>query len=511
MKKLLLSLILITNLVRVGGAQSLTPDQLETITQKHVRKSYDDLFNFLSLPNNAHIDAHIPPNVDWLKQAFAQRGFSVEVLPTKGGNPLVFAEHKADVIPKGPLKTLLFYMHFDGQPVNAADWQQESPYKPVLKKKVAGGSQWEAIDWSMLQSKYDPDWRIFGRSSSDDKGPIVMLLSALTAMQSEKIPFRYNIKVILDSEEEIGSPYLADAVLTYKSKLASDFMMIMDGGRHLSNQPTLVYGCRGIATVTLTTYGPRGAQHSGHYGNYAPNPALRMAQLLGSMKDEDGRVTIPGYYDGVKIDDAAAKILAAVPDDPAEIQQKLGFAAPDKVGRNYQEALQYPSLNIRGLSSANVGKQAGTVIPDKAVAELDLRLVPESDPERLKSLIRQHIEQKGYYVIDHEPTEAERAQHPKLVQMKSGEAAMLPFRTGFGGVEDKWLTHAMQRAFGREPIKIRMTGGSVPIVPFLRTLNMPAIHVPMVNLDNNQHAANENLRLGNYVEGVKTWLAIFTE
>ena len=236
-----------------------------------------------------------------------------------------------------------------------------------------------------------------------------------------------------------------------------------------------------------------------------------MAQLLGSMKDEDGRVTIRGYYDGVTIDEAAAKILAAVPDDPAEIQQKLGFAAPDKVGRNYQEALQYPSLNIRGLSSANVGKQAGTVIPDKAIAELDLRLVPESDPERLKALIRQHIEQRGYQVIDHEPTEAERAQYPKLIQMKSGEAAMLPFRTDFGGIEDKWLTHAMQRAFGRDPIKIRMTGGSVPIVPFLRTLNIPAIHVPMVNLDNNQHAANENLRLGNYVEGVKTWLAIFTE
>lgn len=489
--------------------QSLTTTQLDALTQKHLRDSYRDLYDFLLLPNNAHIDSHIPPNIEWLKQAFSQRGFSTEVLPTNGGHPLFFAERKADIAPTGKLKTLLFYMHFDGQPVNPADWQQESPYKPVLKQRAANG-QWQVLDWDKLQSAYDPEWRIFGRSSSDDKGPIAMLLGALTAMQREKMPFRYNVKVILDSEEEIGSPHLAEAVARFKDKLKADFMMIMDGGRHLSNKPTLVYGCRGIATVTLTTYGPRGAQHSGHYGNYAPNPALRMAQLLATMKDEDGRVIIPGYYDGVRIDESAAKILAAVPDDPADIQAKLGFAAPDKVGRNYQEALQYPSLNIRGLSSANVGKQAGTVIPDKAIAELDLRLVPESDPERLINLIRRHIEQKGYYILDHEPTEADRAKYPKLIQMKS-EISMLPFRTDFGGYEDQWLTHVMTRAFGHEPIKIRMTGGSVPIVPFLRTLNIPAIHVPMVNLDNNQHAANENLRLGNYVEGIKTWLAIFSE
>ena len=262
--------------------------------------------------------------------------------------------------------------------------------------------------------------------------------------------------------------------------------------------------------MTLITYGAKGTQHSGHYGNYAPNPALRLAQLLGTMKDDDGRVTIPGYYDGITIDDAVAKTLAAVPDDPALIGRTIGVTVPDKVGRNYQEALQYPSLNIRGLASANVGQEAGTVIPDKAIAELDLRLVRESNPDRLIRLIRGHIEQKGYHFIDHEPTDTDRLQYPKLIQMKATVSA-LPFRTEFGGAEDQWLTRVMKRAFGREPIKIRTMGGTVPIVPFLRTLNMPAIHVPMVNLDNNQHAANENLRLGNYLEGIKTWLAIFTE
>ncbi|TAE32341.1 MAG: M20/M25/M40 family metallo-hydrolase [Cytophagales bacterium] len=505
------ALLLLSSLIAGATfAQSPNTAQLQAITQKHVRGSYGELYDFLSIPNNAHIAGQMQPNIDWLRRAFEARGFRVSTLSTPS-NPLVLAEKAATVSvgsEKGTPKTLLLYMHFDGQPVVPSQWQQPDPYKPVLKQKGAEGG-WSAMDWTKLQTDSSPDWRIFGRSSSDDKGPIVMLLAALTAMDAEKIPQRYNLKVILDSEEEIGSPHLAATVKANQDKLKADILLVMDGGRHLSNLPTLAYGCRGITTVTLTTFGPRGPQHSGHYGNYAPNPALRMAQLLAGMKDEDGRVTIPGYYDGITIDAKAAQIMAAVPDDPTQIAKTVGFAQPDRVGRNYQESIQYPSLNIRGLQSAYVGQQAGTVIPDRAIAELDLRLVPESDPVRLVSLIRQYVQNKGYTVLDHEPTEAERMQYPKLAQIQTGHE-MLPFRTDIGIPEDVWLTRAMVRAFGREPVKIRIMGGSVPIVPFMRTLNIPAISVPMVNLDNNQHAPNENLRLGNYVEGVTTWLAILT-
>lgn len=486
-----------------------TKAQMDAMTQKHIKNYYGELYDFVSLPSNAHIKDQIQPNLDWLKSAFTKRGFSTEFLPTKG-HPVFFAEQKPAVLPSGALKTLLFYMHFDGQPVEPEKWQQESPYKPVLKKKNAAG-QWEAIDWKQLQTGYDPEWRIFARAVSDDKGPILMLLAALDVMQKEQLKSPYHIKVILDSEEEIGAPHLADMVKTHKDKLKADFLMVMDGGRHLSNEPTLTYGCRGIATITLTTYGPKTPQHSGHYGNYAPNPALRMAQLLASMKDEEGRVTIAGYYDGIQIDENARKILAAVPDNADMIRQKLVFAEPDKVGANYQEALQYPSLNIRGLTCANIGEKANTIVPDEAIAEIDLRLVPESDPARLVSLIKKHIEAKGYIILNRKPTDEERLKYPKIVTLQERESRMLPFRTDFGIYPDRWLTAAMVRSFGKTPIKIRMTGGSVPIVPFLRELNLPAIHVPMVNLDNNQHAANENLRLGNYVEGVQTWIAILTQ
>ncbi len=506
MKKVLASSIFLF-IVVCSFAQ--TPLNLETTVQKHVKNYYGNLYDFMSLPSNAHIKEQIQPNLDWLKKAFEQQGFTTEFLPTTG-HPVFFAEKKSAKPAPGPLKTLLFYMHFDGQPVEPEKWQQESPYKPVLKKKSASG-QWETISWDNLQTGYDPEWRIFARAVSDDKGPILMLLAALDMMQKENVQSPYHLKVILDSEEEIGAPHLAEMVKTHKGKLGADFLMVMDGGRHLSNEPTLTYGCRGIASITLTTYGPKISQHSGHYGNYAPNPALRMAQLLASMKDEDGRVTIPGYYDGITIDASARKILAAVPDDPELIRQKLVFTQPDKVGANYQESLQYPSLNIRGLVSANIGEKANTIVPDEATAEIDIRLVPESSPERLISLVKKHIEGKGYVILNRKPTDAERLKYPKIVTLLEREARMLPFRTDFGIYPDRWLTAVIIRTFGKEPIKIRMTGGSVPIVPFLRELNLPAIHVPMVNSDNNQHAANENLRLGNYVEGIKTWMAILTQ
>ena len=482
---------------------------LEFLTQKHVKNYYNDLFEFVALPSNAHVKAQIQPNLDWLKKAFEKQGFATQQLPTSG-HPVFFAEKKANANAAGPLKTLLFYMHFDGQPVEPEKWQQASPYTPVLKRKNADG-KWEAMDWSNLQTNYDPEWRVFARAVADDKGPILMLLAALDIMQKEKVASPYHLKIVLDSEEEMGAPHLAEAVKRHKDQLAADFLMVMDGGRHLSNEPTLTYGCRGIATVTLTTYGPKTPQHSGHYGNYAPNPALRMAQLLASMKDEDGRVTIAGYYDGITIDESARKILAAVPDDPEMIRQKLIFAQPDKVGSNYQESLQYPSLNVRGLVCANIGEKANTIVPDEAIAEIDLRLVPESDPDKLISLVKKHIESRGYLLLDRKPTDAERLTNAKIATLTENESRMLPFRTDFGIYTDRWLTAAMRRTFNKQPIKIRMTGGSVPIVPFLRELNIPAIHVPMVNMDNNQHAANENLRLGNYVEGIKTWLAILTQ
>jgi acetylornithine deacetylase/succinyl-diaminopimelate desuccinylase-like protein len=484
-------------------AQSKKSIDLDAVTEKHFLSGIGILNDLVSIPNNSNIPAELVPNIEWCEDNFQKRGWEIERLET-AGFPMLLA---VKTVPKAK-KTVLFYFHVDGQPVDKKRWDQEDPYKPVLKKLENG--KWEVIPMETLKESYDADWRIFARSSSDDKGPLAMFLTAWDALIGEgKFP-NYNIKVILDFEEEIGSPNLPAAVVKHKEKLVANMMLIMDGPRHLSNEPTLSFGARGISEITLTVFGPRAAQHSGHYGNYAPNPAFRLSQLLASMKDDEGRVIIPGFYDGINLTETEKEILRQVPDNEADIKSKLGIGSTDKVGTTYQESLQYPSLNIRGLSSGWIGNEARTIVPADATAEIDIRLVPESDPERLFGLVKKHIENQGYHILDRTPTDEERTKYPKLLMWK-GNISYQAFRTPFDSEPGIWLNKAMVRAFGKDPIRKRISGGSLPISPFVDALQFPAVTVVTVNSDNNQHGPNENLRLGNYKEGIKTALAILTQ
>lgn len=478
---------------------------LNKVAAEYARQSFREFSELLSLPNDAHFPQDIEKNVRWCEQAFAKRGFTTQrlITPTL---PLLLAERKV----KQAKKTVLIYIQIDGQPVDATQWQQESPWIPALKEKEASTNKWNIIPYERLYEGFDPDWRIFARSTSDAKGPAMAFLAALDAAHGLNVQPNYNLKVIMDFEEELGSPHLPSAVVKYKNELSADMLIIYDGPRHVSNQPTLSFGARGICEITLTTFGPRVPVHSGNYGNYTPNPAMRLAQLLASMKDDHGRVTIPTYYDGIILSDEEKAILKQVPDNETEIRKFLGIAKADNIGNNFQESLQYPTLNIRGLDALFVGKEARTLIPATATAEIDIRLVPGSDPDRLVGLVKKHIQDQGYYVIDREPTEDERMQHEKIISFQS-HFSYAAFQTSFTSEPGIWLNKAMVRAFGKEPIKIRMMGGSIPISPFVTTLNIPAVSVPTVNADNNQHAENENIRVGNYVDAVKTFLAILIE
>jgi acetylornithine deacetylase/succinyl-diaminopimelate desuccinylase-like protein len=495
-----------------ASAQKSKNSNLDKIAEKFAVASFDEFYELHSLPNDAHFPADIEKNVQWCESAFTKRGFTTQRLNTETV-PLLLAERKV----ANATKTVLIYLQIDGQPVDPSKWEQESPWKPTLKEKDAGlpageaGGKWNALPFEKLKSgTIDRDWRIFVRSASDAKGPAMAFLASLDALNELKAEPNFNMKVIMDFEEELGSPHLPAAVSQYKNELAADRLIIFDGPRHVSNQPTLSFGARGICEITLTVFGPRTPMHSGNYGNYTPNPALRLAQLLASMKDDEGRVTIPGFYDGIVLSEDEKKILAKVPDNENEIKKFLGIASPDKIGSNFQESLQYPTLNIRGLDALYVGEQARTLIPAKAVAEIDIRLVPSSDPKKLIALVKKQVEEKGYYVIDREPTEEERLKYPRIVSFTSS-ISYLAFQTPFDSDCGKWLSKAMHAAFGKEPIKIRTAGGSIPISPFVITLGIPAVAVPTVNADNNQHAENENIRVGNYIDAVKTFLAIMLE
>jgi acetylornithine deacetylase/succinyl-diaminopimelate desuccinylase-like protein len=288
--------------------------------------------------------------------------------------------------------------------------------------------------------------------------------------------------------------------------------VIHDGPMHATNRPTLVFGNRGAAKASIKIYGAKVSLHSGHYGNYAPNPAQRLATLLASMKDDQGRVTVPGYYDHVKLGEAERRIMAAVPDDEAALQKRLGIAKADQVGANYQEAMQYPSLNVRGMASAAVGDKVANIVPDSAVAELDLRTTPDSDAKYLGKLIEAHIEKQGYHLVKGTPTDDDRARYDKLAtfnyQAEGGDAAGTPIDSAVG----QWAYQAMVDAFGvkPEPVRIRMMGGTVPTAEIVEALRVPFAIVPLVNADNNQHASNENMRMGNYVNGIRTIYGLIT-
>lgn len=481
--------------------QSLSPEQIHEAVDARRANAVALYREFLALPNDAVHPADIERLVVWMERAFAARDFETRRIETEG-SPSLFAQR---LVP-GAGKTVLVYLQADGQPVDPVAWDQPDPYTAVLKERDDLG-QWQPLPWDALDEQVDPDWRIFARSAADSKGPMTQFLVAMEILDGLGFTPGYNLKVIIDTEEELGSPHLAAAIERDRDLLAADFLLIFDGPPHASNGPTVTFGARGIATVTLETYGPRVAQHSGHYGNFIPNPVFDMARILASLKDADGRVTIDGYYDGIAFTDAERAMLRAVPDNEQQILADAGVARAEAVAPSLQEALQYPSLNVRGLRAAWVGDEARTVIPPRATAEIDIRLVKESDAERLVGLLREHIEALGYLIIETEPTDEQRLRHPKLLKF-SHEVSYGAFRSDFDSAAGRMARGGMQLLYGEEPILIRTMGGSIPIAPIVETLGIPAATVPTVNIDNNQHSPNENLRLGNFLEGIAILVAV---
>lgn len=464
-----------------------------------------EFLELLAIPDVADQPADIQRNANFLKAALEKRGFHAQLLDNPAQRPLVYGELHS---PRKGARTVLYYIHFDGQPVVPGEWAQ-SPFDPTVKQRAGDG--WQAVPRARLDSvPLDPELRVFARAASDDKGPIYMLLSAVDLMRARGESPAQNIKLILDSEEEMSSPSLAGVAERNRALLKADALVILDGPAHPSGRPTAVFGNRGIAQATLTVYGPKTGLHSGHYGNYAPNPAIRLAQLLASMKDEDGRVLVAGYYEGIHLSEADRKLLAATPDDEPALRKRIGIAQADKVGATYQEALQYPSLNVRGMAAASVGAKANNIVPSEAIAELDFRSTPEADGRRLQDLVQAHIEKQGYHLTAGPPTDEERTQYPRLASFVRGPVQR-SVRTPTDAPLSKWVLDALRAPYvapGSEPVSIRMMGGTLPTDILVDALQLPFVMVSTVNADNNQHTHDENLRMGNFVSGTRSIYAL---
>lgn len=500
--KILVPLILVIALGVAPFAQETQPwtPKVREWIDANQRIVVNELLDLLEIPNVAADRANVRRNAERLRGMLQKRGFAAELLET-AGNPLVYGELRVP----GATRTLLLYSHYDGQPVDAKGWKQPDPFTPVIRTGKDGAEVAGARDLTT----FDPEMRIYARSASDDKSPIVMMLAALDALKAAGAPPTVNVRVILDGEEEAGSPNLVPAIAKYRDKLNADLMVILDGPQHPSRRPTIAYGARGIARVDITVFGPKVGVHSGNYGNWIPNPAQRLASLLASMKDEDGRILVDGWNDGIAALTAEEQaMVAAVPEDAGAMLRAFGVAAPEKAYPRLQDALQYPTLNVRGMESAFVGAGARTIIPDSATASIDIRLVKETPAAAMIDKIRAHVLAQGYHIVSDEPNDEARATYPKIARLRTVGDGTNAFRTPPSDPQARALAASIRAAHGVESVHLRTLGGTVPIAPFIETLGFPAVLVPTVNFDNNQHEENENLRIGNLLEGILTVAAI---
>lgn len=499
--------VLLGILCGIGVATAAPRDlgvRIDSWTRQHQHEVVSELSRLLAIPNLPPDRSAMQRNAELLRDMLQRRGFAVEIVPTAGA-PLVIGERAS----KGARRTLLLYAHYDGQAVEPARWKQASPFAAVMREGRLEDGAREVPDFES-RTTFDPEWRLYARSASDDKGPIAALCAALDALDANRIAPTSRLRVVLDGEEEYGSASLVTALPALRDRLKADLMLCFDGPVHPVGSPTVVYGVRGIVNVTLTMYGPRNDLHSGHYGNWVPNPGMRLARLLATMKDDDGRVLVKGFYDGIDpFSPADESMLRSVPDDTTGLMKRFGIAGPEHVGPTLQHALQYPSLNLRGLASADIGDNARTVIPSRATAEIDVRLVKETRAADMVEKIRAHIRDQGYYVVDTEPDDATRAAHRDIVRLTASQGTEA-YRTDPASPMSKQVAEAIGRIHGRPPVLVRTMGGTLPIAPMAELLDVPVIVVPTVNFDNNQHSDNENLRLGHLFTSIKTFAALLT-
>jgi acetylornithine deacetylase/succinyl-diaminopimelate desuccinylase-like protein len=439
----------------------------------------------LSIPNVAADPANLRRNADTLVSLLQQRNFETRLLSIPGVPPVVFGERQTP----GAKHTVVFYAHYDGQPVTPSEWEGNAPFIPTLRE--VNGEQ-----------------RIYARSAGDDKAAIYAQLVALDALQASKIPLRANIRFVWEGEEEAGSPHLEQILNANRSLVHGDIWLVCDGPVDQSRKQTLVFGARGDAHVEVTVYGPNRGLHSGHYGNWAPNPAMMLAQLLAGMKDDQGRVLISHFYDGITpLGALEKKALARAPVNDGMLRQELSLGRVDGGGAHLLDLLNLPSLNINGMSSGQTGARATNVIPSTATADLDLRLVVGIDWQRQQERVVEYIRSQGYFVVETPPSREILLQHPKVALVKKDTAGYNAVRTPMDlPIAEEVLT-AVQAARGTV-IEWPTMGGSVPLGAMERAAETRTITVPIANHDDNQHSANENLRLQNLWDGIETMASL---
>jgi acetylornithine deacetylase/succinyl-diaminopimelate desuccinylase-like protein len=495
----------LTGLLATTGQAADLRTQVESYRLAHEAAIVGQLDELTRLKSVAADPAGIIAAAHLLEDALKQRGFEVSELSTGSGSPpAVFGSLK---VPNAK-RTVVFYAHYDGQPVTPSQWSSD-PFNPVMREHASSDAARD-VDWKKASPPFDPEWRLFGRAVSDDKASIAAFLAAYDALKATHTPPSVNIKVLWEGEEEAGSPHLAQALKSNQKLLAADLFLIGDGPVHQTRRPMVYFGARGVMGLEATIYGPLRALHDGHYGNWVPNPAAMAATLIAQMRDDNGRITIPGFSDGVRaITPQERTALANLPPVSDALKHEFGIGRSEG-NEDLPTSVMRPALNVRGIRAGQVGDAAANAIPVNAVVSFDFRLVPDQSPAAVRASVEHFLTAHDWTIVSEEPDLAARLAHPRLIRL-SWDAGYPALRSDMSTPAAKAVIAAASHAAGAPVVVMPMAGGSVPLYMFADVFTAPIICLPIVNHDNNQHAANENLRLQNLWDGIDTYAALMAE
>jgi acetylornithine deacetylase/succinyl-diaminopimelate desuccinylase-like protein len=426
----------------------------------------DELKALLAIPSISALPEHaadVKRCADWCADELRRIGMQNVKLVETPGNPVVYG----DWLGAEGAPVILFYGHYDVQPVDPLNLWESPPFEATIR-----------------------DGEIYARGSADDKGQVFMHMKAIEAHLKQNGRLPVNIKIILEGEEEVGSENLDDFIKAHKDELKADVVVISDSGMFARGVPSICYGLRGLVYFQLDLRGSSTDLHSGSFGGAVANPAMVLSQVLAKMKDRGGRITIPGFYDDVvPLRDAERQAWATLPFN--EKKYKKDFGMPKLVGETGYTTLERtwarPTFEINGLLSGFTDEGAKTVLPAVAMAKVSMRLVPNQDPDKIADLFQKYVEEIT-------PKSVEL----KVTRMHGGK----PWMTSYDNPFVQAAARAIEMGFGRTPIFTR-EGGSIPVVStFQQELGLPSVLFGVGLPDENAHAPNEKLDLGNFHNGI---------
>ena len=461
-----------------------------------------ELTDLLAIPNLASDSVNIRRNAALLMEMLRRRGATARLLESPGSPPAVYGE----LLTPGATRTVVFYAHYDGQPVDTSRWAT-MPWSPTLGDGPLSRNA-RVIPFPAEGGRFDPEWRVYARSASDDKSPIIAMLTALDALKALGRRPSVNLKFFFEGEEEAGSDHLREMLTRHAALLGADLWLFGDGPVHQNRRPKVAFGVRGVMGVNLTIYGPARPLHSGHYGNWAPNPNVMMAHLLASLRDEEGRILIDGFYDDVRpFTPAQQRALDAMPPMESQLMGELRLGRTEGGGSRLPERVSLPALNMSGLSGGRTGAGSANVIVPESNAYIDFRLVPDQKPERVRAMLEAHLRKRGYHVVHQDPDSATLRTHPRVIKV-TGDAGYPGMGVTLELPSSRAVLRAAEAALGEPVIAEPPLGGSLPLYHFVDVLGAPLVMVPIVNHDNNQHAENENLRIKNLWDGIELYAGL---